>query len=139
MNPSHYPSLELCKKLTENWFPETEMEYTEFYPIWNFEEKEIVDFKKWDFHIMGSDFSEWSWYKCPSIAELLDELPDDKIYKDKYSIYWLEIYKNIVQYANHSTDIDAEPIILQRYEWTIPNALAEIWLWLKENDLLPKK
>ena len=46
MNPLHYPSLEFCRKLTEAGFPETELEYTEFIPIWNFEETEIVDFKK---------------------------------------------------------------------------------------------
>jgi len=31
MNPLHFPSLELCKKLTEAGFPRTQMEYAEVY------------------------------------------------------------------------------------------------------------
>ena len=126
MNPLHYPSLELCKKLTLAGFPDTEMEYTEFTPIWNFEETEIVDFKKWDWHIMWADFTEWSWYRCPSVMELLDEIPAE--------INWFALKirqprKYTVEYSCNSDKIFSSV-------WTLPNALAEMYLWLKENKYI---
>ena len=51
MNPLHYPSIELCKKLTEAGFPETEYKPTQY---------------------LNSEFNE---YVCPSVMELLDEMP----------------------------------------------------------------
>ena len=59
MITEHFPSLELCKKLTEAGFPETENGYfTTCCP------SEIAKYLK-----------NHQVYVCPSIAELLDELP----------------------------------------------------------------
>ncbi len=69
MNISHYPSLELCKKLTEAGFPDTEMGYfTTCCP------SEIARFIK-----------NHQVYVCPSVMELLDELPADII--ENYRLY----------------------------------------------------
>jgi hypothetical protein len=116
MNPSHYPSLELCKRLTETWFPKTE---------------KIIE-------INQNEYPKTMWniwvncYYSPNIAELLDELP------------W-EIegcYLSIVKQFDWCYDISYQELFvsweLHKTLWTLPNALAEMWLWLKENNYLPK-
>ena len=66
MNSSHYPSLELCKRLTENNFPRTEkVTFIEY----NSDNRAIMD------STIFTDFHEDNFLVCPSIAELLDELP----------------------------------------------------------------
>lgn len=121
MNTSHYPSLDLCKKLTEAGFPETEK-------VW----AKIFQFKKEDLEYDISDrYSDMLWeciwdYICPSIAELLDELPEwmiefERIGKEWKIWYWYE---------------DENPHII--YSINLPNALAEMYLWLKENNYLTK-
>ena len=59
MNTNHYPSLELCKKLTEIWFPTT------FKHIWD---------SLWTV-IWCLEVPEWM-YVCPSVMEMLDVMPN---------------------------------------------------------------
>ena len=116
MNPSHYPSLGNCKLLTESEFHITE----KFYQYWK-----ICDaFKDCMIHSEA--------LVCPSIAELLDELPHKlpwyfELTIEKYYTKYKVIYKNWRWLKEWSFRI-----------WELPNALSETWLWLKENDLLPK-
>ena len=120
MNPLYYPSLELCNKLTKSGFPETEKNlYSSFW--WDFTTKNTV----WmDRNIII--------YKYPSVMELLDEMPiiinDDKqLYLVKH-----EDLNYSVKYWSKNWGSDF---------WTfntLPNALAEMWLWLKENNYLTK-
>lgn len=133
MNPLHYPSLELCKKLTEELFPHN----TEHYE-WAF----YYDYPN------GRNFiSDWNpvWlpenpyqqYLCPSVMELLDELPSE--ITTEIPVF-LSIDKcndghYLVCYSDNG--IQKWSQIFKRE--TLPNALAEMWLWLKENDLLPNK
>lgn len=102
MNTSHYPSLELCKKLTEIGFPKTDKiceAYPEKYPKtpWNI------------------------WLNCyysPSVMEMLDVMPTHE----------LEIEDIWNWSVLHSSD--------NRMVWTLPNALAEMILWLHENNYI---
>lgn len=66
MNTSHYPSLELCERLTEAGFKETEFLYAECQIIGNTRNPMITN-KAWS--------NDWIYFRCPSIAELLDEIP----------------------------------------------------------------
>ena len=111
MNQSHYPSLELCKRLTEANFPSTEK------CIWD----------SWSIYPYPAESFNLPWeslvaYRCPSIAELLDKLPEE------IDTYELVIYKNNSWYWS----IKKMPPLID-VEGTIPNALAEMWLWLIEN------
>lgn len=76
MNTSHYPSLELCKKLTEARFPATE---------------------KWFPH------NNWSeYYVYPAIMEILDKIPDLTVVNNE--VYWLQMTKWSVEYYSNNME-----------------------------------
>lgn len=116
MNSSHYPSLELCKKLTEIGFPISE----KFWQYWK-----ICD----AFHdcMIHSEASV-----CPSVMEVLDVMPTiwwdtPKIVKNY--LWWYVAY----EWENH------EIIWAWWNKWqcdNLPNALAEMILWLHENNYI---
>lgn len=124
---AHYPSLELCKKLTANWFPKTEKCWTRSLK-WDEESKTFP-------YELSSRPTPWGYYFAASVMELLDELPQSII---KFQLtHWLSMYKrdfwdNLWQvcYYNNWSGIYRRD--------TLPNALAEMWLWLKENNYLIK-
>jgi len=121
MNPPHYPSLELCNKLTEIGFPETEKWY-----LWGWNDFNIIKNREWFLHWVSS-------FLCPSVMEMLDVIP--KRIKEDEKIYRLEIAENgmwfYVKYIEHSMNPGKS---LWHHNWTIPNALAEMILWLHENN-----
>ena len=113
MNTSHYPSLELCKKLKEISFPHTEFSY---YPeIWK-----VMMFNK-----------NAITHPCPSVMDMLDLIPDKLPKTDEYpmNIYTLEIWKKFVAYS-------CEWLARKIFDWTVPNSLAEMILWLHENKYI---
>ena len=65
MNEKHFPNLELCKKLTDLGFPETEM-------IW-------ASGRLKTRLVSRIEAEDWKFYnedaRCPSVSELLDEMP----------------------------------------------------------------
>jgi len=132
MNPAHYPSLDLCKKLTEEGFPQTEMY------IWEFRHRQLN--KEFEITIRDNCY-EWDYEEfrnfsfCPSIAELFDELPT---WRNLTPI--VEIVTNELLCPVRLISADWE--FIKAFWWNetdwIPNALAEMWLWLKENNLLNK-
>ncbi len=129
MTPLHYPSLELCKKLTEAGFPE----------------ETSCHFRKNNSDIYEHTF--WPWndesYVCPSVMELLDEMPNWITVKYKDWDVWnykLEIGRqwtseSIEAYYAHYVELNWAYVFCLG---TLPNALAEMWLWLKENNYLTK-
>lgn len=152
MNISHYPSLELCKKLTEAGFPETELwifdtrkswkshncpyinEYDErkFIPFWN------IEIGDWELEITNFKDNPSEWYNessplvCPSVMELLDRIKLNEKYTIDIDKNW-EVY-SVMIFANKIDELTKNCPI---FSWTLPNALAEMWLWLKENNYLP--
>lgn len=119
MNESHYPSLELCKKLKEIGFPDTEYSYVQ-----------DLDWK--DFIYKYKDYGRDEYTSvCPSVMEMLDVIP--------YHIQFDWMGANV-----HFTKRgDGEYI--SYYSWkssyykgknTLPNALAEMIIWLYENKHL---
>lgn len=109
-NTDHYPSLELCKKLKEIGFPHTEFSY---YPeIWK-----VMMFSK----------NSVTW-PCPSVMEMLDVIPDDIrveiLPNNKYYTVWC-YFTNI--------DIDSKRFGSSDWSCSVPNALAEMIIWLHEN------
>ena len=118
MNTSHYPSLGLCNKLTEAGFPTTELWIQ--WNCWNWSHKYYRN-KRTDF-------------VCPSVMELLDEMPD-YIIDDRYTLS----INYMLMWEIWYTPIYGEDKLLKHFEWDIlVNALAEMWLWLKENNYLTK-
>lgn len=120
MKELQYPSLELCRCLTESNFPETE---------------KFMDYK-------GRIYENWAGehitfaYQCPSISELLDELPS-VIQKWKIE-YWFDIFKKEdCQYISFDDDV-LDPLIICDWMNSLPDNLANLYLWLKTNNLLPK-
>ena len=125
MNTNHYPSLELCKKLTEIGFPETEKVFAK-----------LVQFKKEDpEHEISDRFQDMLWecvwdYVCPSVMEMLDIMPIE-IKKDDVW-YMLVVWGNwCVQY--YPDNFNYFHIPLADFRWNIPNTLAEMILWLHSN------
>ncbi len=123
MKQEHYTSFELCKKLTEAWFPWTE--------------RIINDDGKFD-------YPDCDMFACPSVMELLDELPADII--ENYRLYVKKcsaksIYKEndeyIVYYRNTESGEQKWGSYWGFCDELLPNALAEMWLWCKENNYLP--
>lgn len=134
MKPHHYPSLELCKRLTEVGFPETE----KFYCLYRHSQLS----KDFNWEIRDTDGTgDYEYikesYRCPSIAELLDEMPHE-IFKKWFWKWCLTIQKTDISYA-----------VAYLFEWVprgeyfartlLSDALAEMWLWLVENNYIPKK
>lgn len=131
MNTSHYPSLELCKKLQSEWFPETDLGW-----LYSDTKSSIMrpDYMTWN------NDDDWLTRDCcaPSVMELLDEMPRDiHVWPHQYTWsitpYWFTYSPNQSHSTKtipfFSTDINSNISI-------DPNALAEIWLWLKENGYL---
>lgn len=117
MKTEHYPSLELCKKLTEIGFPESKYFY-------------LADWiKESDWFIWTTDEPHIYFNAvCPSVMEMIDIIPDsihDKIWQKK----WLEIGKKFVAYSTNW-------MAVHMVDWPIPNALAEMILWLHENNYI---
>ena len=67
MNTAHYPSLELCKKLTDIGFPETEKRII-YYPDINNEIKTEILPKEM---VQIGDV-------CPSVMEMIDVLSEER-------------------------------------------------------------
>jgi len=111
-NPLHYPSIALCKKLTEKGFPETEKVFLKQWEVsWISENENVV----WT----GTDK-----YVCPSIPEMLDVIK----WKEKKILLYLEHNKEAIASQDHR--------YLIKVEWTTPNMLAEMCLWLVENGYI---
>ena len=160
MSTTHYPSLELCKKLTEVGFPDTQYWYVNFdidswYPYWRDNSEEYFYIKS-EFVISWRKYEKWRkndiWisdltkdkdeikeedvirYVCPSVMEMLDiiyiplhhRISIDKMFDiddwiwHKVSFYSSEHFNNTLKW----------------FQWTLPNALAEMILWLHENNYI---
>ena len=131
-NASHYPSLEICKKLTEVGFPKTEMYIWEYRHTQLNKEFEVTirdNCYEWDYETFKN-----VWF-CPSVMELLDELPS-MIRIEKLCI--LKTTK-LITWLYRTAYVDWSWIDMVFSEDTYPNSLVNVWLVLKENDLLPKK
>jgi len=123
MKTSHYPSLELCKKLTEIGFPET---YSRWY--WNCENSYSI----WAQHPRPKDW-EHPEIPCPSVMEMLDVIPDNiHIWQHQYS--WRMSPYSLAYIPNQSHE-QWDSLIIPITQW-IPNALAEMILWLHENKYI---
>ena len=156
MNTSHYPNIELCKKATELGFPNTNLWFVNFttnswYPYWRDDWEEDFYVKK-DFHISWitypKDREDDYWaaikdeikledsvrYVCPSIAELLDELPHE--IEEEWKTYWLCTVMNITVVYSALNWISSPLHTIVNDKASIPNALLEMWIWCKENGYI---
>lgn len=118
MNTTHYPSLELCKKLTEIGFPDTLLSNGSW----------------WIDSIPYSTYAKWETSRtvCPSVMEMLDVMPE-----------LLNIQSLDERFPNSYLDISLRSwywTVLYWWRWTedkqLPNALAEMVLWLVENNYI---
>ena len=116
MNPSHYPKLELCKKLTELYFPNKKS-----YLVLNSDEQETVN-----------EWFEWLTV-YPSVSELLDEMPEEI---ETIIPVFLSIEKRVDKYIVSYSDNGIEKWNKYFFWDSLGDALAEMWIWLKENNYL---
>lgn len=130
MNQSHYPSLELCKKLTEIWFPKSTVNsWCDFGNIsWSIEITDVAT--------SSSRRRDKMIAICPSIAELLDEFPHEIITElpvflsiDKHSYWWYVSYTDnwLLKWSKGIKNK------------SLPDALVEMILWLHENRYIKFK
>jgi hypothetical protein len=122
MNNSYYPSLELCKKLTEIGFPECRRCYSRYFD-WKLDKDEEWVIFAWALN--------WVTYVCPSVMEMLDVMPIE--IKTSAYRYVLTTFPNSVWYFNFNYLPRKEKKCIK---WTPPNALAQMILWLVENKYL---
>lgn len=116
-NPLHYPDLDRCRELTKLGFPRTAF-------AWSISKTKIL-------------VDNWEGRRpnilCPSVSEMLDVIPDTlhddwqlHIWKNNDSQYW-------VVFEEVNWDCLKTP-----WTWfeTLPNALADLIIWLVENNYL---
>lgn len=130
--PTHFPSLELCKKLTEIRFPDTEKIYSRwmgreiFWPnAWMNTEEFRIKRNPLPWDIVTDNCKEE--YPCPSVMELIDQMP--------WEVNWF--YLNIdclLPYVSYKDTYWVELIWFE--DATIPNALVSMTLWLHENKYI---
>lgn len=112
MNTSHYPSIELCAKLTEIEFPKTEKLLTSF---WIYNNNSNLD----------SIQSEVE-YTCPSVLEILDNI-------NLWSCYELIIKKQYDYDLWYCYNVEfkyIEGCTMKSFKWNYPDALAEMYIYL---------
>ncbi len=110
MNNSHYPDLERCKKLTEVGFPETDKEMT----------------KNWDIVLENTMMRPVCL--CPSVMEMLDIIPNP--IEIDWNKSFLSFCKTCATYSWY--EYEDENMLFEAYQ-PLPNALADMILWLHEN------
>lgn len=114
MKTKHFPSLDLCKKLTEIGFPTT------FQHIWD----------SWWTVIWCWEIPEWM-YVSPSVMEMLDVMPKWITTERPNHLSIVSDWAGwIIRYASFIfavKNIENE---------SLPNALAEMILWLHENNYI---
>lgn len=125
MNTSHYPSLELCKKLTEIGFPMTQNIKLFCWDSWykNAVYNEEIHSDKYD-------------YVCPDIMEMLDVMPNDLsdwIDNAICLIFWKHFDADTF-YVCYQEEWNTKTE--SYFRWTLPNTLAEMVIWLYENNYI---
>lgn len=143
MKQEHYPSLELCKKLTEIGFPKTQHTYSFW---WDKCEEEFTIVDEDDDGVSRTEF-----YRCPSVMEMLDVIPDHIAHEEDEWKGWdyawqgwdyawqLLINKRVINigYDVFYNRLIQEPFNLHKSDTdTLPNALAQMILWLHENKYI---
>ena len=108
-----FPDLELCRELTKIWFPNTEYRASRFYLNW----KMIF----WNSSISPNELLE---YVCPSIQELLIQIPFIKDTEFTIERMWENLYFCWLK------PLCATP------DDTLPNSLSMLIIWLHENKYL---
>lgn len=129
MNPLHYPSLELCKKLTQVGFPTTDN-------LFAFDRNpDDVTLTSYE------EVEEWSFYRllahCPSVMEMLDVMPEFISFQGMRCNLRIQMKKqcSIVSYIGRTPE-EIQPKFIEDVNFNIPNALAGMILWLVENKHL---
>jgi hypothetical protein len=125
MITSHYPSFKLCKKLTEIGFPATELFYTASTKYWR--RKSFIS--DWE-----NNQPFFKNYKCPSVMEMLDVMPE---YINSDSC--LTISKHSCSYENttimHENSYIWSTFIVS-HSHNLPDAIAEMIIWLYEHKYI---
>lgn len=117
MKTEHFPSLDLCKNLTKIGFPTT------FQHRW---EKDSTVIWCWE-------IPEW-FYVSPSVMEMLDVIPE------RHKWWFLVMFKDNVWYREDWIFCVEEDWWMLEWGWErLPNALAEMILWLHENNYISFK
>lgn len=125
MNINHYPSKELCKKLTAIWFPPTEYSST-MYHMYTLS-------TQWNVTIEVDDNKDPVFYFMPNVMEMLDVIPQ---YTDHGELCIFKDWVAYVLFQQESTDMWGESYKKWKH---LPDKLAEMILWLHEKKLISFK
>lgn len=132
INLEHYPSLELCKALTNAWLSNTR-EYYVNYSAWG-KWYEIDNDDNWDLsHVeKGASFLDFDdTYVCPSAMEMIDIIPNEFLYTDR-KFYFFHMDK----IGCSMKSLHQKETLIEFRTWYLPNDLATMILWLKEEKLI---
>lgn len=113
MNNQHYPKLELCEKLTEIDFPETEIMRDSINP-----------------------YRIWWQDVCPSVMEMLDIIPNE--IETEIPVFF-SIDKTQSEYIISYSDNGIAKWIKYFVKASLADALAEMIIWLNENNYISFK
>lgn len=126
---NHVPNLELSKRLKEAGFPQE----SDFWWVNQPNGGLRTSGYKWKLESKPrTRILQYEYIAAPLATELLERLPAE--IKNGGKEYWLRVGKNIpyyeIGYCDNGTCLPTTAGM------TLPDALAEMWLWLKENDYL---
>lgn len=126
-------SLELSRKIKELGFPQDS--------LWRWVIYKRVKFTRLKQHYFDSEFNEEKWYSAPTVAELLELMPKTIELENNPFSYGINITtfgkKWIITYESDALRIDSVPEDYHsEKDVNINNALAKMWIYLKENKLI---
>lgn len=131
INSKYYPSTELCNKLTSIWFPNTEKNISHY--EWSISWEQMEKNKLTGVEYKDIETLVITWV-LPSVMEMLEYVPAE-IKMEKFWECYLKMQKDAVYYTT-SYDYDSDYWVKEIFSDTLPNAMAEMVIWLYENNFI---
>lgn len=117
MKNSYYPSFDLCVELKKAWYPQQWLYW--YCDGIMYDDDDRIDLDR---------AVEWlEWVYTPDLMEILDRIPKKHIILD-----YTEDGEARITYQTDLTDTNEKSIVAD----TLPNALAEMTIWLYENNFI---
>lgn len=135
MNLTHVTSLEMSKKLVENgWTKETEFLWVVHKEVAEPDYANCIHLSPADSEIRDYyPVESWEYFKAPLATEILEELPEHLEKVEFLSISKITIGLEQVFRVTYEEN---EFISLDKTSDSLPNALAEMWIYLKQKGLI---
>lgn len=155
MIENHVVNLELSKRLKEFGYPQKSIFYWAFLPgkngnitipkkdefeLFFYEEAALFDYSRYQLQIGKSHIEQYNltYYASPTATELFENLPSRIKNKNPDEDDYLLKIRKLTGKTEYQVYYDAlkSLFLFSIEEKLITNALAKMWIYLKENELL---